>query len=407
MTWQLFVALRYFTAKRKERFISVISLISTLGIATGVGALIIVISVMSGFDQDLKNKMIGTYSHIEVISDYGITPSSELAGRMMSVKEVVAVSFFMNAQALVRYDNTVTGVMVKGVVPADETRTKDIGAYLKKGSFDIKKGQIVIGSELAKKIGASVGDRIDLLFPKTDKMPGPMEILTKKIALEVPFTVCGIFTSGMYEYDSGLAYIDLRDAQAAMGSGELATGAAVKVQNAFTADTVKVRLSSALGPAYIIRTWADSNKNFLEAIKLEKTVMFVILTLIVAVACFNIASSLIMTVIEKTKDIGVLKAIGSTRRSIMAVFAIQGAIAGAIGTAMGAAVGLGACFLLGKYKFISLPSDIYYIDKLPVKTDINDVAVILASSFIISVLASIYPAYKASRLDPVEALRYE
>lgn len=407
MPWQLFVAFRYFTAKRKERFISVINLMSMLGIAVGVGALIIVISVMSGFDEDLKSKIIGTYSHIEVISDQGITPSEEFTGRILSARDTIAVSFFLNGQALVKYGSNVTGVMVKGVVPQDEVKTKQVENYIKNGTFLIDSGEIVIGSELAKKTGARIGSKIDLVFPKSDRMPGAMDIITKNYAKELPFTVRGIFSSGMYEYDTSLVYINLEDAQSAMGLGNIASGAAVKIQNAFNADSVKDSIRRKLGPPYIVRTWSDSNRNFLEAIKLEKTVMFVILTLIVAVACFNIASSLIMTVTEKTKDIGILKAIGATNPAIMAVFAVQGAITGIVGTLAGAALGISACWCLGKYKFITLPSDIYYIDKLPVKISSGEIYTIVMTSVLISILAALYPALKASRLDPVEALRYE
>lgn len=394
MRYELFISLKYLMAKQKERFISLISLMSILGVAVGVMALIIVIGVMTGFDEDLRDKIVGSQSHIVIERFKGISHPQEVIDKVKSQDHVLEASGFINGQAVVKTGENIIGVVLRGIDPVNEPKVTKIKQYLNQGSLNFSQDGIVIGKELSKRLGSFLGDEIRLISPVTGRVRD--------------FTICGIFNSGMYEYDLSLLFISLDQARDFYHlEDNLVTSIGVKVDNFYQVEKIKRSLQDKLGFEYIVKSWMDINRNLFNALKLEKTVMFVILTLIVLVACFNIASTLIMMVMEKTQDIGILKAIGTTNKSIMLIFTLNGLIIGFLGTLFGTLCGFGMAYLLKTYKFIKLPSDIYYVETLPVKIQFFDSGLIALCALLISLAASLYPAYRASRLNPVEALRYE
>ncbi|MBN3038603.1 MAG: lipoprotein-releasing ABC transporter permease subunit [Candidatus Omnitrophica bacterium] len=393
MSWESFVSWRYLVAKRKEKFISLISLISILGIALGVMALIVVIAVMNGFDKELREKIVSINPHILIERQEGIDNLQELYAMLDSAQHVVGASAFINGQALFKSDKEVTGVLLRGIDPRRERKVTNLEKYLKDGSLDLKDGQIIIGSELAKRFYISVGDEIS--------------IVSSYKAKEYKFQVAGIFTSGMYEYDLNLVLVNINDAQKIYNLEGKVAGVGVRLDNLYQAKAVRKNIQETLGYPYWVRDWISLNSNLFGALKLEKTAMFVIVALIVVVACFNIAGTLIMMVMEKTKDIGILKAIGANNRAIKKVFTLEGLTIGVLGTVLGAGGGILLCHLLDTYQFIHLPRDIYYIDSLPVEMRIIDSIIIVGSALAISLLATVYPARQAAKLNPAETLRYE
>lgn len=393
MRFELVVALRYLKSKQKERFVSLITVISIAGVAVGVAALIIVLAVMSGFDEELKEKIIGANSHIIVEKEGGISNVGAVLDVVEKVPYVISASPFVNGQAMIRHKNDVIGSLIKGVSPEREPLITNIASYVKRGAFDLSDNKVIVGSEYANKFRVDLGDKVSIISPQSGKV--------------YDFEVGGVFSSGMYEYDLSLAFISLENSQRLFAIGRRVSGIGIRVDDEFKVPSIKRAIQQRLGYPFWTRSWMDLNKNLFKALKLEKTVMFIILTLIVLVACFNIASTLIMIVLEKIKDIGILKAIGATRKHIMTVFTLEGFLIGLFGTLLGTGMGLTLSHLLKEYQFIKLPSDIYYIDKLPVLIKPMDTIIIGAAALILSLLAALYPAYSASRFDPVEAIRYE
>lgn len=410
LPYELFLALRYLKSKRKQTFVSMITLISVGGVALGVMALIIVLSVMSGFENDLRNKILGTNAHIFVLKlgGKGLESPEQVLAQIKGVKNVVEASPFTMNQVMITSEDNVTGVVLRGIDPKNEGRVTDLTRNLKEGGLSgLTSGGalgsgIILGRELARHLGISLGDPVNVVSP-LGGIATPLGFMPKVKR----FQVVGIFEVGMYEYDSSLAYISIPAAQDFFKMRSAVSGIEVKIDNIYQAKEVAARIQKQLGYAYWTRDWMEMNRNLFSALKLERIAMFIILVLIVLVAAFNIISTLTMMVIEKGREIGILKSMGATARSIMAVFMLQGMVIGLVGTVLGCLLGYGACWALDTYKFIKLPGDVYYIDSLPVLMKGIDFLIVSLSALAISFLATLYPSRQAAKLDPVVAIRYE
>ena len=413
MRYELLVGLRYTRAKRRNHFISFISLTSMAGIALGVAALIVVLSVMNGFQQELRARILSVVSHVQLTGPGNRLDDWKQVARAASANpRVREAAPFINAQGMLTYGQGVRGAVVRGVLPELEDRVADIGKQMRAGKLaSLVPGEfgIVLGSELARAIGALPGDKVALIAPQGQVTPAGVIPRLKQ------FTVVGTFEIGMYEYDSSLALVHLEDAQRLYQLGSAVSGVRLKLDDLFAAREVARDLTAALAPAVYATDWTRSHANFFRAVEIEKRVMFIILTLIVAVAAFNIVSTLVMLVTDKQADIAILRTLGASPGSVLQIFVVQGAMIGIIGTLIGVVSGV----LLGwnvatvvpaienLLGFKILAKDVYYISDLPSDVQLRDVMTIGLVSLVMSFVATIYPSWRAARVNPAEALRYE
>ena len=412
MSFETLIGWRYLRARRKQKFISVISMFSLFGVALGVTALIVVIGVMTGFEEEMRQKILGVNSHVMLLR-FG-QPMSEyrdLRPRILKIDGVRSVDPFIYTQVLISGRGGVSGAVLRGVDPKLTAQGGHLARTITVGGLDELEPPgsspehpahtVLLGTELAQKLGAAPGDSVRVVSPVgSPALEGGRQPRSRVLK------VVGLFETGMYDYDANLAYISLAQAQEFLNLGDTVTGLEIKVDDIYQADKIRGAVLAEAGPSYWARDWMQMNRNIFAALKLQKTVLFIILTLTILVAAFNIVSTLIMVVMEKTKDIAILKSMGATRRSVTKIFVLQGLLVGVGGTAAGFALGLVLCELLARYQFIKLSSDVYYITTLPVRLDALSVVLIAFAAVFISFVATLYPSWQAGRLNPVEALRY-
>lgn len=417
--FELFVGMRYTRAKRKNHFISFISLTSMIGIALGVAALIIVLSVMNGFQKDLRTRILGVASHLEITgSNNTLENWPSIAELSLNREHVLASAPYITAQAMLSYGQGVQGAIIRGVLPAAEDKVADLGKSMKVGNLkDLRAGEfgIVLGADLAYNLGAQMGDKVVVMAPQGQFTPAGVVPRLKQ------FTVVGLFSSGMQEYDAGLALIHMDDAAKLYRMENKVSGVRLKLDDLFIAPNMAASISKDLNRssnpsgAYYVTDWTQQHANFFKAVQMEKRVMFIILTLIVAVAAFNIVSTLVMAVTDKRADIAIMRTFGASPASIMVIFIVQGALIGVIGTLIGAAFGVIVAlnidviipFIEGLFHIQFLSKDVYQISEVPSDLIWSDVFTIVTVSFILSLLATLYPSWRASKINPAEALRYE
>ena len=408
MSFEIFFSLRYLKAKRRQGFISIITGISILGIMIGVMSLIVVLAVMNGFREDLLKKILGVNSHLIILSYRGgIKDTQAVMDKALEVDGVLSATPFIYSQVMIKNAGNISGAILRGLDPDTAGTVINIDSMIKEGSLTLLKKRnsdpqgIILGSELSKRIGALPGDTVTLVSPIGKLTP------LGRMANEGKFEVKAIFESGMYEYDSSMVYLSLTDARDFLSLGDEVTGIELKVEDIDESDKIAEIVQDKLGYPYWTKDWKMMNKSLFSALKLEKVTMFIILIMIVLVGALNIISSLVMLVMEKTHDIAILRTMGASSKSIMSIFIFQGLFVGLIGTLFGLISGSFLCHLLARYKFIKLPPDVYYISTLPVRIEPLDIVLIALAAILISFLATIFPSWQASKLNPVEALRYE
>ena len=418
LPYELAISLRYLRSKHRQHRVSFNTVISIIGVTLGVAALIATLGIMTGFKEDVQKRILGTKAHVTVVDRTGgnLRDYRHVLDTVGGIPHVMAASPFIYRQILLTSEFGVQGVLLHGIDPSREGQVTDVGRNLIVGSLDDLAAShqtpaaspsasdtalpgIIVGKELSSMLQVTLGDRLNVVSPV-----GSTRIIgaTPKIR---GFRLVGIFDSGMYEYDTSLAYIALRNAQAFFDLDDVASGVAIKVDEILLADRVAEAVNHALGFPYWARDWMNLNRNLFSALKMEKLMMFVILVLIILVASFNIVGTLMMIVVEKGREIAILKTMGATSRAVMRIFMLDGLIIGAAGVIMGIPLGYSICWAI--QTFYTFPTDVYYISRIPVNIQVFDVLAVALSALLISLLATIYPSRQAARLDPAAALRYE
>lgn len=416
MRYELFIGLRYLRARRRETFISLITLISVLGVMIGVMTLNVVMAVMTGFEEVLRDRLLGINAHVALVKpgDY-LAGYGSLIDQVMEEKGVVAAAPAVYGQVMVTAGSRVSGVVVRGIDPDRIDKVIEIQRYIKEGSLQglqahhmleidgrsVSLPGLILGSRLAGQLGVMVGDPIQVVSPLGT--PTAIGVVPKVRR----FMVAGIFDSGMHEYDATLVYMNLKDAQRFFELGDAVSSIEIRVGDVYQARQVARRIQQRVGLPYLVEDWSRLWPNLFSALRLEKTVYFLVLLLMVIIGAFNIISTLIMVVMEKRKDIAILQSMGATRRSIRRIFLIKGTIIGTVGTLLGVVFGYVLCLLIERYHFIELPKDVFLISTVPVRIYLSNFVLVAVASLLICLLASIYPARHAAKLDPVEIIRYE
>ena len=416
LPFELFVGMRYTRAKRRNHFISFISLTSMVGIGLGVAALIVVLSVMNGFQEELRSRILGVASHLQITGANNVLSDwSAVSAKVQTANHVTGSAPYIMAQGMLSNGQAVQGAIVRGVLPSVEGKVSDLADHMRAGHLaDLKAGEfgIVLGAELAQSLGVILGDKVVLMAPQGQFTPTGVVPRIKQ------FTVVGLFQIGMYEYDAGLALINIEDAAKLYRMGDNVSGVRLKLDDLFLAPKISRDLAVVLSDetqALFLTDWTQEHANFFRAIQMEKRVMFIILALIVAVAAFNIVSTLVMAVTDKRADIAIMRTFGASPASIMTIFIVQGALIGVIGTVVGAFFGVLIAlnistivpFIEHLFNVQFLAKDVYYISELPSHLLWGDVITIVILSFFLSLIATLYPSWKASKMNPAEALRYD
>ena len=409
---ELAVGLRYTRAKRRNHYISFITFTSMAGIVLGVWALITVMSVMNGFQKELRDRILYVVSHVTISGyDGWLDDWREVAGQVAEIPEVEASAPYILGQGMLTRGRAVSGALIRGVLPERERKVSRVFDNIVEGSAELEPGGfgIILGKTLARRLGVRVGGKVTVVAPKGRVTPAGLMPKLKR------FTVIGLFEIGMYEFDNGITLIHIEDARRLLGTGGQVTGLRLKLENVYSAPRLRERISEHLGGQYRVRDWSQEHANFFRALEIEKRVVFIVLFLIVAVAAFNIVSTLVMVVTDKQSDVAILRTLGMSPGSIMKVFMVQGTVIGVVGTLLGALFGVLTAlnidvivpFIENLLNTQLFPADVYVISEFPGELRWSDVTKVVTISLLLSFLATIYPAWRASRVEPAEALRYE